>query len=399
MSSKSTFQIEDKWMAPFFVKQKISIDMGHGIHVWDEEGNRYLDFTSGWGVTCIGHAQPVITQALLKQSQRILQNPNSGLTYSPARAELLSLMEKILPAHLSRIFFANSGAEANDAAIKLARKVTGRLDIISTHQSFHGRTISTASATGQAQHREKFNPLMPNNRFVTYGDLKDLKKALDKNVAAFIFEPIQGEGGVHVPSKKYLKEAEKLCHENGSLLIADEVQTGFCRTGPMFVTGALGVKVDFLTMAKGIAGGFPFGAFAMSDKVVSGLDLGDHGGTYCGNPLGCAVAHAVIKYLVDHNISKNVEKMERLALKRMKKWQTLFPGAIADIRGKGLLLLVEFTQDETAARVSEECLRNKLFVRQTQSRGIRIFPALNIKKNEMEEGLDIFQEAIATVLQ
>ena len=397
MSSQTTFEIEDKFMAPFFVKQKISIEKGDGIYVWDEEGNRYIDFTSGWGVTCVGHAQPVITEALLKQSGKILQNPNSGLTYSPARAELLLLMQKVLPSHLSSIFFANSGAEANDAAIKLARKVTGRMDVISTHKSFHGRTISTASATGQAAHRDKFNPLMPNYRFVTYGDPVDLEQTLDENVAAFILEPIQGEGGVRIPSGEYLKEAENLCRKNGTLLIADEVQTGFCRTGPMFVTESLGVQADFLTMAKGIAGGFPFGAFAMSETVAERLEIGDHGGTYCGNPLGCAVAHAVIKYLVDRDVSSNVDRMGRLAMKKMAQFQQDFQETIEDVRGKGLLLLMEFKKENVATRVSDECLRRRLFVRQTQANGIRIFPALNIKEDELLEGLEIIRLAIEAV--
>jgi len=398
MSSTATFEIEDKYMAPFFVKQKISIDKGDGVFVWDEEGNRYIDFTSGWGVTCIGHAQPVITEALVDQGNRILQNPNSGLTYSPARAALLSILMKVLPAHLTHVFFSNSGAEANDAAIKLARKVTDRLDVISTHQSFHGRTISTASATGQASHREKFNPLMPNYRFVTYGDVDDLKQALDENVAAFIIEPIQGEGGVHIPSEKYLKEAERLCSQNGTLLIADEVQTGFCRTGPMFVSGAMGIKVDFLTMAKGIAGGFPFGGFAMSEKVASLLEIGDHGGTYCGNPLGCAVAHAVIRYLVDNDIPAHVEHMGRICFETMGQWKEQYPASIRDIRGKGLLLLIEFADSDLAQKVSDECLARKLFVRQTQGNGIRVFPALNIQETELKEGLKIMQAAIEAVM-
>ena len=205
MSSKDTFEIEDKYLAPFFVKQKISIEKGDGVFVWDEEGKMYIDFTSGWGVTCIGHAHPVIIDALMEQGRKIIQNPNSGLTYSPARAHLLSLLAGILPSGLTRVFFTNSGAEANDAAIKLARKVTGRPEIISTHKSFHGRTISTTSATGQAKHRDRYNPLMPNYRFVPYDDLESLNNSMDKNVAAVIIEPIQGEGGVRIPSDGYLK--------------------------------------------------------------------------------------------------------------------------------------------------------------------------------------------------
>ncbi|MBC8317819.1 MAG: aspartate aminotransferase family protein [Desulfobulbaceae bacterium] len=397
MTSKATFEIEDRYMAPFFAKQQISIERGDGVFVWDEEDNRYIDFTSGWGVTCLGHAQPVITEALINQSRKILQNPNSGLTYSPARAQLLEVMQTVLPNHLTRLFFSNSGAEANDAVIKLARKVTNRLDVISTHKSFHGRTISTASATGQATHREKFNPLMPNYLFVKYGDLDDLKKTLNENVAAFILEPIQGEGGVIIPSKDYLKGAADLCRKNGTLLIADEVQTGFCRTGPMFVTGALDVRADFITMAKGIAGGFPFGAFAMTEEVADKLEFGDHGGTYCGNPLGCAVAHAVIKYLLDNNISSHVEKMGTFCLKRMNAWRQRYPDHINEIRGAGLLLLIEFKSEHIATQVSDQCLAEKLFVRQTQGNGIRVFPALNITEDQLQEGLTIMEKAIQSV--
>ena len=334
MTSPETIEIEDKHTPPFFAKVPISIERGEGVYVWDEEGNKYLDFTAGWGVTCLGHAHPVITDALLAQSRRIIQNPNSGLTYSPPRARLLSLMRQILPPNLTRVFFSNSGAEANDAAIKLARRVTGRLDVVSTLQSFHGGTISTASATGQARHREKFKPLMPNYRFVPYDDLAALTHILDEKVAAVILEPIQGEGGVRVPSDGYLEEVSRLCKANGSLLIVDEIQTGFCRTGPMFAIGPLNVGADFLTMAKGIAGGFPFGAFATSEGISAQLELGDHGGTYCGNPLGCAVAHAVIKQLLEEHISTHVKEMGRLAVGRMREWQRAYRDVITDVRGR-----------------------------------------------------------------
>ena len=394
MASKNTFAIEDEAMAPFFVKQRIAIEKGDGVYVWDEEGNRYMDFTSGWGVTCIGHGQRIITEALMVQAEKIIQNPNSGLTYSPARARLLSLMREILPSDLTHLFFTNSGAEANDAAIKLARKVTGRPDIISTSQSFHGRTISTASATGQAKHREKFTPLMPGYRFIPFGDPGALEQTLDESVAAMILEPIQGEGGVHVPPDGYLSEAAHLCQKNGSLLIVDEIQTGFCRTGPMFVTGSLGVEADFLTMAKGIAGGFPFGAFAVSGKVTRKLELGDHGGTYCGNPLGCAVAHAVIKYLIDHDVPGNVSRMGRLALNRMEPWKRTYHDIIVDVRGRGLLLLIEFKDEDTATNISDDCLERGLIVNQIQGTGIRIFPALNIRQDELETGLSIIKEAM-----
>ena len=395
MSSTETIETEEKFMVPFFNKQKISIERGEGVYVYDEEGNKYLDFTAGWGVTSLGHAHPVILAALIKQGKKIMQNPNSGLTYSPARARLLPVLNQVLPDHLTNVFFTNSGAESNDAAIKLARKTTGRMDVISTNGSFHGRTISTASATGQAKHRDKFNPLMPNYRFVNFNDLADLETAMDENVAAVIIEPIQGEGGVRVPSEDYLKKVESLCHENGSLFIADEIQTGFCRTGPMFVTGSMGVKTDFLTMAKGIAGGFPFGAFAVSKQVAEKIEVGDHGGTYCGNPLGCAVAHAVIQYMMENRISENVEKMGLYAFDRLSEMKHQYPDKISDIRGKGLLLLIDFPDEATATKIKDSCLARGLVVTQTSHTGIRIFPALNIEKPELKEGLAVLEQAIS----
>jgi acetylornithine/N-succinyldiaminopimelate aminotransferase len=394
MGTPETIAIENGHMPTFFNKIPVSIERGEGVYVWDEEGKRYLDLTAGWGVTCIGHAHPVIRAALNEQAARILQNPNSGLTYSPARARLLSLFADILPGNLTRVFFTNSGAEANDAVIKLARKVTGRRHVIAMEASFHGRTISTASATGQAKHREKYDPLMPGYRFVPYDDPDALRLALDEDVAAVIVEPVQGEGGVRLPSGGYLEEVSRLCKAKGALLIVDEVQTGFCRTGPMFAIGETKASADFMTMAKGIAGGFPLGAFAVSEEVSRHLEVGDHGGTYCGNPLGCAVSYAVIRYLIDHNISAHVAELGHKALAEMGGWRASFPGTVTDVRGKGLLLLAEFADDALAARVTDECLSRGVFVRQTQGKGIRIFPALNIESNELMEGLAVLRNAI-----
>jgi acetylornithine/N-succinyldiaminopimelate aminotransferase len=394
MGTAETIAIENTHMPPFFTKIPVSIDRGEGVYVWDEEGNRYLDLTAGWGVTCIGHANPVITAALTEQAARILQNPNSGLTYSPVRARLLSLLAEVLPANLTRVFFTNSGAEANDAVIKLARKVTGRCNVVATEGSFHGRTISTASATGQAKHREKYNPLMPGYLFVPYNDIEAIRCALDGDVAAVIVEPIQGEGGVRIPSEGYLENVSRLCRANGTLLIVDEIQTGFCRTGPLFAIGETKAQVDFMTMAKGIGGGFPLGAFAVSEDVSGRLEIGDHGGTYCGNPLACAVSYAVIRYLVDHNISTYVAELGQFALNEMSRWKEVFPGVVTEVRGKGLLLLVEFRDEATATRVTDECLSRKVLVRQTQGNGIRVFPALNIERGELMDGLATFRQAI-----
>jgi acetylornithine/N-succinyldiaminopimelate aminotransferase len=304
---------------------------------------------------------------------------------------------EILPEGLTRVFFSNSGAEANDASIKLARKATGRLDVISTDLSFHGRTISTASATGQVKHRDKFKPLMPNFRFVPFNDLKAMARVLDGDVAAVILEPIQGEGGVNLPAEGYLETVSALCKKNGSYLIIDEVQTGFCRTGPMFAIDGLNVKPDFLTLAKGIAGGFPFGAFAMTEEVSLKLQKGDHGGTYCGNPLGCAVAYAVIKHLLETDVRSNVESVGSFIYENLKTLERAHPAIIRTVRGKGLLLAMEMADPPVAVEILDKSLRLGLFVNLTQGNVIRVFPALNIRKEEAKEGLELLVKAISLV--
>jgi acetylornithine/N-succinyldiaminopimelate aminotransferase len=389
-----TIETEDIYSIPFFNKLPVSIEKGDGVYVWDEAGNRYFDMTAGWGVTSLGHAHPVITHAVCEQSKKIMQNPSSGLTYSPARAKLLELFSTILPDGLTRVFFSNSGAEANDAALKLARKVSGRTDVISTNLSFHGRTISTASATGQAKHREKFNPIMPSYKFVPYNDLSALKKELDGNTAAVILEPIQGEGGVNISLQEYLKQVSDLCEQNGSYLIIDEVQTGFCRTGTMFAIDGMKLKVDFMTMAKGMGGGFPIGGFAVSEEIAAKIEKGDHGGTYCGNPLACAVAHGVISYLRENKVADRVANIGAWALQQLKDIQARYPNLIDDVRGKGLLLAVQFRDARQAGEIYQKCLEDTLMLNLTQERIIRFFPSLLITDEEMSEGLAIFHKAL-----
>ena len=391
-----TIEIEDVHSAPFFVKTKISIERGQGVYVWDESGKRYIDFTGGWGVTSIGHASPVISRALAEQSAKIIHNPDSGLTYSPERARLLSLMQQVLPQGLTRVFFTNSGAEAVDAAIKLARKATGRLNIVSALGSFHGRTVGAVSATGQVTHRNKYRPLMPHHLHVAYDDPGALAAVIGRDTAAFIVEPIQGEGGVRVPSEEYLEQVSALCVRHGVYLILDEVQTGFFRTGPAFASSGRKIKIDFLAMAKGIAGGFPFGAFAMSEEAAGRLERGDHGGTYCGNPLGCAVASAVITHMLENHIDENVTAIGGLIMKELKALADTRPGMIVEVRGKGLLIGMEFSSAEAAKGIKEECRERGLLVNLTQGKVIRIFPALTISATEAEEGLAIICAAVGS---
>ncbi|MBN2545856.1 MAG: aspartate aminotransferase family protein [Spirochaetes bacterium] len=397
MNKLNTIKIEDKYMPKFSVKTKIAIIKGKGVYVWDENGKKYIDMTSGWGVTCIGHANPIITKALIKQSKKIIQNPNGGNTYSQARARLLDLLKDILPHNLSKIFFSSSGAEANDAVIKLARKASQKLNVISTFQSFHGRTISTASATGQDIHRNKFNPLMPNYIFVPFNNIDEVKKVIKNNVAAVIVEPIQGEGGVIVPDEDYLEKLSTVCEENNVYLILDEVQTGFYRTGTLFASSPYKLNVSFMTMAKHIAGGFPFGAFAMKEEIAEELEIGDHGGTYCGNPLGCAVSYEVINYLINNNMEEKIKKVSDFIINYLRELKNRFPDIISDVRGKGLLIAVEVFDDKKAEKLEKFSLDNGLILNVKHGKIIRLFPALTTKLNEIKDALEIIKNAIETV--
>lgn len=396
----SSIEIEDRLGITFCNRQPIAIERGEGCLVWDENGNEYLDFTSGWGVTCLGHAHPLITDAIIKQAQKIIQNPNSGFTYSPSRARLLETLSGVLPENLAKIYFANSGAEANDAAIKLARKITGKSKIVSTLASFHGRTFNTLSVSGGRDNAEQFLPALEGNCFVPFGDFPALSVAVDEKTAAVILEPIQGEGGVRIPDEEYFASVALLCKERGVLLIIDEIQTGFCRTGKFFAIehSQTSIAPDIMTMGKGIAGGFPFAAFAVSASVDKQLSKGDHGGTFCGNPLACAVATAVVNHLQAENIADKVAKSGELMIDGLHKLRKKYPSLIGSIRGKGLLCAFELESDDLVTKVTEASLMRGLLLTPTRNRIIRLIPALIVTEAEIARGLELLESALASVV-
>lgn len=396
----NSIEIEDRLGITFCNRQSIAIERGEGCVVWDEEGNEYLDFTSGWGVTCLGHSHPLITEAIVSQAKKIIQNPNSGFTYSPSRARLLETLSAVLPSNLSKIYFANSGAEANDAAIKLARKITAKSKIVSTVASFHGRTFNTLSVSGGSDNVEQFLPALEGNCFVPFGDFTALDAALDEHTAAVILEPIQGEGGVRIPDGDYLSRVASLCKRRGILLIVDEIQTGFCRTGKFFAIEhcQTNVSPDIMTMGKGIAGGFPFAAFAVSADVDSRLSKGDHGGTFCGNPLACSVAAAVVGYLDAQNMADQVARSGRLLMDGLLALRRQYPDSIGSVRGMGLLCAFELGSDELVARVTEAALSRGLLVTPTRNRVVRLIPPLIVSDTEISRGLGLLRSALASVV-
>lgn len=396
-----TIEIEDRLGISFCKRQQIAIERGEGSYVWDVAANKYLDFTSGWGVTCLGHSHPVITEAIYQQAQKIIQNPNSGFTYSPSRAKLLDVLSKLLPDSLVKLYFANSGAEANDAAIKLARKITGKTKIISTLGSFHGRTFNTLSVSGGREDAEKYLPSLEDNCFVPFGDSHAIRQIIDGDTAAVILEPVQGEGGVRIPDSDYLSSVVALCRENGALMIVDEIQTGFCRTGKFFAIEHSEQKIepDILTMGKGIAGGFPFAAFAVSERVDRQIQKGDHGGTYCGNPLGCAVATAVVSYLEGQKIAQRVKLAGAVLLRKLKLIQAKYPRLIESIRGQGLLCAMELSSDEIVAELTQACLLRGLLVTPTRNRVVRLIPSLLVSDSELGLGLELLDSALGSVVR
>ncbi|MDP2127986.1 MAG: aspartate aminotransferase family protein [Pseudohongiella sp.] len=390
-------EIEDSFGLQVCKKQSLVIERGLGVWVWDTAGEKYLDFTAGWGVTCLGHAHPLIVETISKQAALIIQNPNSGFTYSPARAELILELQKVLPDSLTRMFFANSGAEANDAALKLARKITGRSKVVSLHGSFHGRTLATLSVSGGPQNGARYLPRVPGQNFCLHNNGAELGDHVDDSVAAVILELVQGEGGVRAMDASFVKQVRALCDRHGCLMIIDEVQTGFCRTGRFFATDYYDVQPDILTMGKGIAGGLAFAALAMSEHVASAVELGDHGGTYCGNPLSCAVAAGVTRYLREHNIAAQVSGLGALAIEDLLELQQQFPDMIRQVRGRGLMLALELHSDDMVWPLTDSCQQKGLLVTPTRNAVVRLLPSLLLTEREWSIGVQRLASALSAL--
>ncbi|MEX0739607.1 MAG: aspartate aminotransferase family protein [Pseudohongiella sp.] len=389
-------QIEDSLGLTVCRRQPLVIERGEGAFVWDDRGNRLLDLTAGWGVTSLGHAHPVILSALANQAACIIQNPNSGFTYSPARARLLVELQQVLPDGLDRIYFANSGAEANDAALKFARKITGRQRVLAIHNSFHGRTLATLSVSGSSGNSARFLPNVPGNDFVS---IDEFGAEIDGDTAAVIIEPVQGEGGVKAVPHDVLQTLKQQCRSHGALLIIDEVQTGFCRTGDFFAISESGVTPDIMTMGKGIAGGLPFAAFAMTQELADAVQLGDHGGTYCGNPLMCAVSAAVVGCLREQRVDNHVKALGQVMLQDLRELQRAFPDLICEVRGRGFMVALALHEDAWVWPLTDACQRQGVIVTPTRNAVVRLLPSLLLTAGEWQLGLSGIRAALVELRQ
>ena len=396
MNKQTVIEQTEKYYLPVFGRYQMVMDYGQGCRVWDNEGNEYIDAFAGIAVNSLGYNHPVLVKAIADQATKVMHCSN--LYYTEIQAKALRLVAEA--TGMDRIFFANCGAEGNEGAMKLARKYgvaksSTKYKIISADESFHGRTFDTLAATGHDYYHVGYGPLSPGHVLVPYADIKALEAVMDEDVCAVLLEPIQGEGGVHVPSDEYLQQVRSLCDKYDALLIFDEVQTGVARTGKWFGYMHSGVKPDVLTFAKGIGGGFPVAGFAVPERLAHVFNPGDHGGTFGGNPLACAAVYATLATIKSEGLVEKVAQKGEYFIGELKKLQAKYPALVKEVRGRGLILGMELTKE--GRPVVEHCLANGVIINCTAGSVIRIVPPLIISKEEIDLVVAALDKALAAM--
>ncbi len=384
---------EAKHFLPVVNRMPVALESGRGSRVRDIEGREYVDLTSGWGVCAIGHCHPELVDAIAEQAGRLMQTTN--LFYTLPQLEVAERLAALSPEELTRSFLVNSGTEAVEGALKLAHRATGRRKFVSTTQSFHGRTLGALQVIGQAKHRDAYRELMPEQVAVPFDDLAAAERAIDTDTAAFIVEPVQGEGGVNVPSSGYLTRIRELCRERGALLILDEIQTGIGRTGRMLALEHEGVCPDVLTLGKGLGGGFPVAAFLCTEDVAQTVQPGDHGGTYVGNPLAAAAVRTTLDVVTREGLVARADTLGAALHQRLADFAAAHPDVAEGARGRGLLQGLVLCDADAAASLPRRALDAGLLVNVTAGRVMRLFPALNIPEDELWPALDTLLALVA----
>lgn len=372
---------------PVFARYKIVLDHGDGVYVYDTQGNKYIDFLGGIAVNVLGHNHKDLVKAVADQAGKMIHCSN--LYYTQVQADAAEKLVKL--SGLGKVFFGNSGAEANEGAIKIARKYAHSIDadksqIISAIHSFHGRTIATLTATGQPKYHEGFGPLPAGFDYVPYNDIEALEKLMSDKTAAVMLEPIQGEGGVHVPDVEYMQKVRQLCDKYNAVLIFDEIQSGMGRSGKFFAYENFGIKPDVVTLAKGLAGGVPIGAFIATDKVAAAFHAGDHGSTFGGNPLACAAANVVLDIVGQPSFLQHVVEMGDYMKSRLEDMQAKYPALIKEVRGMGLILGMELTKP--GRDIVNDCLGKGAIINCTAGNVLRFVPPLIVTKEHIDEVCD-----------
>ncbi|MDM8000054.1 MAG: aspartate aminotransferase family protein [Dehalococcoidia bacterium] len=386
-------EIEKKYYMPTFQRMPVVLVRGQGARVWDDNGREYLDFIGGLAVNSLGHCHPVVAKALAKQGRTLTQTSN--LLYSVPQLQLAELLVK--NSCFDKAFICNSGTEANEGAVKLARRygklhLDGAYEVITTFNSFHGRTLAMTAATAQKKFQEPYTPLPSGFVNVEANSIAAIRDATNKRTCAVMLEPIQAEGGVNVPSEDYLKKVRQWCDRKDILLILDEVQTGMGRLGSLFGYQLYGIEPDIVTLAKGMGGGVPIGAF-LCKKKADVFKVGEHGSTFGGNPLVCAVAYAVTKYIIENDVPGNARRVGGYLGSRLAKLKAKHR-SIVDVRGQGLLWAVEFKED-MAEEIMLRCIEKGLLINKLKPNAIRLIPPLIITKGDVDEAVGILGKVLA----
>ena len=395
MTSSNWIDMEKQYYMYTVRRQPVVIERGEGTRAWDVDGKEYLDFCAGWAVNNLGHCHPAITQAIVEQASTLLQTSNQF--YTVPQLHLAQLL--VENSAMDKVFFSNSGAEANEGAVKLARKYgkknrDGAYEVITAYSSFHGRTMGMVAATGQPYYQEAWQPLTPGFVHVDFNDFEAIVEATNDRTAAVFLEPVQGEGGVNIPDDDYLPRVREWCDSQGLLLVLDEIQTGLGRLGTLFGYESFGIEPDVMTLAKGLGGGVPVGAFMSKDYCMS-LEPGDHGSTFGGNALTTAAAHASTKFIIDNDIPANAVAMGERLMGGLNQLRGEF-SSISDVRGKGLLVALEF-DDNISPRVVAQCNEEGLLLNPVKPNAIRFMPPLNITPEEIDQGVERLEAALRKI--
>lgn len=388
MDYKEIEKLDKEYVMQTYARYPIALTHGQGCRVWDTEGKEYLDLIAGIAVCALGHGHPKLAEAITEQAKELMHVSN--LFYTEKQVILAKKLSDLAPMD-TKTFFCNSGAEANESAIKFARKATGRREIIAMSNSFHGRTIGSLAITDKKKYQKPFEPLMPETQIVGYGDIEDIKAKINDNTAAIFVELLQGEGGIKTPkkdfgeSKEYFAQIRELCDARDIIMVVDEVQSGGGRTGTYFACEQFEIRPDMITCAKGIAGGFPMGATLVTDKISSAIDPGDHASTFGGNPLACAAALATIDTIEEESLMDNAKSLGRVFIEELKEY-----GA----RGLGLMMGVEAGSEEIAKKIMIELRGEGILVNVTGGNVIRLVPPLILSKEELQIAIDALKDRL-----
>jgi len=392
LTTQETIEIFEKFVIGNYTRSPVVLVRGEGSYVWDADGKKYLDLFPGWGVNGLGHCHPKVVAAIREQAAKLIHIANNF--YSLPQGKLAELISK--NSFGGKCFFCNSGAESVEAAIKLARiaSAPGKFKIITMENSFHGRTLAAITATGQAKYHKGFEPLPAGFTYVPFNDLAAVSAAVDDETCAIMLEVIQGEGGINIAKRDYLQGLRDLCSSGGLFLIVDEVQTGMGRTGEYFAYKHFGVEPDIMTLAKALGGGMAIGAIVAKPEIAERLVPGSHASTFGGNPLAAAAACAVFSAIEEESLLENARHLGEYALTRLKETAAKYE-FVKEARGVGLMLGMELAIP--GEKIVKQCMERGLLINCTQERILRLMPPITVKKEELDQGLEILEGVLKEV--